>query len=1057
MTNIATKRTTTKAALDILRLKSNAAGIAGGVKNAAEGNVLEAVIGGLQALEKFAGVMGSTVGGANKSLNNVNLLIYIGKAYSDIEKYDGRIQNKTLFMLGSILSNYVTFYATAQVTKSIDPRKIATAGTVASASSIASAAFVLLSLASEEGDTSVHDTVVDVVNAAIEMRNKMSEAVLDATFNILERFNNSEETIDQFFNRFPGAPKAREEIAKVGMTILHQQDLTSGEVLTNIESTTTSIMPVAVGTGLKILETFASTMGESNVLRELGVNTSQISKYVAHSYEDLVNVNVIDPSTHERLGSSIREYIDAVARSLEDSGATADADTVASLTMAASAYVMISQNQPGIGAYQDRSKAVIGSLIDLSRASSQNHRLVAISKMKNLETTPEGVEQFFRDRQKNIDMTPQARNEILQSGLSILQLGLPPMDTVEAINSSITKNMPAKFDTSMELLRQFVEAMAKPKYLTDAEYDGLILCMQRASQEQIDTGTVTWGTAQWLGGDLQRYINRAYYQIYNKNDPGEADLAAATTMAAAAYVNLIGNQVNIIGKPAILAQKHFQRLILFQNNHILGQLTDEQKAETIGILNQITREPDLLHNFFRDRQKNIDTGGQIRKRKEMYEISRIILNSDKTPIDTITAILDIFNSNTHSSVPIGFEMIDVFIKVVGSHGGIGLGHPNWHASIRNLASILNTAQNDFAQNGQISPYTYMAMGNSLVACNSYLDWRTSRAVGIAQRMGTLGSILSTAGLILVGKGGSNNISLSIPLLVDLVSSVKGVISNIFANNLTAVNDYIDQAIEEETQTSAVFDNVVEEWRAICPIVLDLDNDGLELTDAQISGVHFDLDADGIAERRGWVAADDGLLVVDRNGNGLIDDGSELFGEYSPINDGEEIAKDGFSALSDFDTNSDNVIDGQDQDYGQLKVWRDLNQDGRSSEDELSSLVDLGISEINLHAHSVDRMIEGNHVFLTSDFTWSNGETGEISDVRLARDPDFVQAIDQIEANGSQEVPAPPKEPILLSNNGQQLVQAMASFSTAGGNGSVANHDNGKSDGNGLIPIIANQI
>jgi len=77
---------------------------------------------------------------------------------------------------------------------------------------------------------------------------------------------------------------------------------------------------------------------------------------------------------------------------------------------------------------------------------------------------------------------------------------------------------------------------------------------------------------------------------------------------------------------------------------------------------------------------------------------------------------------------------------------------------------------------------------------------------------------------------------------------------------------------------------------------------------------FDLDGDKFAEKTGWISGDDGILVVDRNNNGKIDDISEIFGNKDKTN--------GFETLREFDSNHDGVVDANDTQFDQLKVWQD---------------------------------------------------------------------------------------------------------------------------------------
>jgi hypothetical protein len=130
-----------------------------------------------------------------------------------------------------------------------------------------------------------------------------------------------------------------------------------------------------------------------------------------------------------------------------------------------------------------------------------------------------------------------------------------------------------------------------------------------------------------------------------------------------------------------------------------------------------------------------------------------------------------------------------------------------------------------------------------------------------------------------------------------------------------------------------------------PLVLDLDGDGIETT-AVNTGTTFDHNSDGFAEDTGWVKGDDGLLVFDRNNNGVIDNGTELFGNNTVMSNGQK-AGGGFQALADLDSNKDGKIDLSDTQFANLKVWQDANQDGYSAVSEMKTLSDVGINSISL--------------------------------------------------------------------------------------------------------------
>jgi len=142
------------------------------------------------------------------------------------------------------------------------------------------------------------------------------------------------------------------------------------------------------------------------------------------------------------------------------------------------------------------------------------------------------------------------------------------------------------------------------------------------------------------------------------------------------------------------------------------------------------------------------------------------------------------------------------------------------------------------------------------------------------------------------------------------------------------------------------------WSKCTPIVIDLHHDGINLGPAG-AGVWFDVDADGLRDHVQWVRAggDEGFLALDRNGNGVVDNGAELFGVGTPlILQGNRNAPNGFVGLAQYDErelggNDDGYITPGDAIWPQLRVWVDRNADGASSYDEMHSLSEYGITAL----------------------------------------------------------------------------------------------------------------
>lgn len=163
-----------------------------------------------------------------------------------------------------------------------------------------------------------------------------------------------------------------------------------------------------------------------------------------------------------------------------------------------------------------------------------------------------------------------------------------------------------------------------------------------------------------------------------------------------------------------------------------------------------------------------------------------------------------------------------------------------------------------------------------------------------------------------------------------------------------------------------------------PLVLDMDGDGLELAAADSAdAVYFDRDGDGFAEAGGWTKDGDALLALDVNQDGIINNGTELFGDQTGYSNG-------FLALAQHDLNGDNVIDAQDAVFADLRAWIDANQNGFSEAEELHTMTSVGITAISLAYTDVSTSVAGNEIKQASTFT-IGGNTRDIKDVYFTVD------------------------------------------------------------------------
>ena len=157
-----------------------------------------------------------------------------------------------------------------------------------------------------------------------------------------------------------------------------------------------------------------------------------------------------------------------------------------------------------------------------------------------------------------------------------------------------------------------------------------------------------------------------------------------------------------------------------------------------------------------------------------------------------------------------------------------------------------------------------------------------------------------------------------------------------------------------------------------PLVLDLAGNGFT-TRGLDDAVRFDLTGDGRPESISAPKGDDALLALDRNGNGRIDSGKELFGD-------QHGASNGFAELSKYDDNRDGRIDQQDSVFEQLSLLR-FDAQGRQQQ---QSLAEAGVSAIHLQAQNVKQALGAyDEIAQIGRFDFTDGRSGQAADLLLA--------------------------------------------------------------------------
>jgi hypothetical protein len=158
-----------------------------------------------------------------------------------------------------------------------------------------------------------------------------------------------------------------------------------------------------------------------------------------------------------------------------------------------------------------------------------------------------------------------------------------------------------------------------------------------------------------------------------------------------------------------------------------------------------------------------------------------------------------------------------------------------------------------------------------------------------------------------------------------------------------------------------------------PLAIDLNGNGIQTVALADSTGTFDLLGDGSKVNSTWLSSGDGFLAVDKNGNGNIDNISELFGGLSK--------SDGFADLESYDSNGDGQVDLNDHDFANLKIWLDANSNHQTDSGELRSLTDAGVVSLNVNfTEQPFYDAQGNLYLQTSNASLSDGSAVNMSNI-----------------------------------------------------------------------------
>ena len=187
----------------------------------------------------------------------------------------------------------------------------------------------------------------------------------------------------------------------------------------------------------------------------------------------------------------------------------------------------------------------------------------------------------------------------------------------------------------------------------------------------------------------------------------------------------------------------------------------------------------------------------------------------------------------------------------------------------------------------------------------------------------------------------------------------------------ALRDFLNNLNNPGYSSSfGVWGNIIN-FGLIKPMALDLDGEGIETIDINKSQIYFDVDNDGFREQTGWISKNEAILAIDKNGNGKIDNQSEMFGSTDST---------GFEDLRSIDSNGDGIINSQDADFNKIRLWQDLNENGVTEEGELKTLAEAGIQSIYTNSYKINATDNNNIITEKATVQYADGTTKDLYDV-----------------------------------------------------------------------------